>query len=75
MLKYVRIVHKSLCMFLSTSVVEDPWLSFPQLGWALGWDLQGSVVLVLMYNELTSRRPPTPTKPLWRLRNTSYIVL
>jgi hypothetical protein len=47
MLKYVRIVHKSLCIFLSTSVVEDPWLSFPQLGcglaWALGWDLQGSV--------------------------------
>ena len=28
MLKYVRIVHKSLCIFLSTSVVEDPWLSF-----------------------------------------------
>jgi len=48
MLKYVRIVHKSLCIFLSTSVVEDPWLSFPQLGWALGWDLQGSVVLVLL---------------------------
>lgn len=59
MLKYVRIVHKSLCIFLST-VVEDPWLSFPQLGWALGWDLQGSVVLVLTYSELTT--PPDPYK-------------
>jgi hypothetical protein len=70
MLKYVRIVHKSLCIFLSTSVVEDPWLSFPQLGWALGWDLQGSVVL--MYNELTT--PPDPsTKPQWLLRNPSVL--
>lgn len=46
----------------------------PQLGWALGWDLQGSVVLVLilMYNELTT--PPDPsTKPQWLLRNPSVL--
>ncbi len=45
----------------------------PQLGWALGWDLQGSVVLVLMYNELTTLPDPS-TKPLqWLLRNPSVL--
>jgi hypothetical protein len=47
----------------------------PQLGWALGWYLQGSVVLVIMYNELTTPHDPSSsTKPQWLvLRNPSVL--